>query len=76
MAQLTQFNDFGTQGMFSGDDFFNSIDAHQQDWDLSSEEGHEFELEESSWGQIDEQGLDFDEMDDFEEDIDNFHGAF
>ncbi len=75
MTQFTKLNDFSTADLFSGDDFFNSTDTHQHDWNLSPEED-QFDPEEDTWEQVDDNNLDFDEMDDFDEDVDNFHGAF
>lgn len=71
MAHFTKFTDLNPQ-----DEYLDNADFEQDDWDLIESEDIDFDEDDDTWSQGSIDDLDIDDLDDFEEDADDFHGAF
>lgn len=71
MAHFTKFTDLNPQ-----DEYLDNADFEQDDWDLIESEDIGFDEDDDTWSQGSIDDLDIDDLDDFEEDADDFHGAF
>lgn len=76
MAQFTHFTNLNPEDEYPLDEFLNNADFDQDDWDLDGSEGLNLDQDDDTWGQVGMDDLDFDDLDDFDEDTDDFHGAF
>lgn len=71
MAHFTKFTDLNPQ-----DEYLDNAHFEQDDWDLIESEDIDFDEDDDTWSQGSIDDLDIDDLDDFEEDADDFHGAF
>lgn len=76
MTHFTNFKNLNSRDGYPQDEYLANADFDQDDWDLSDSENFNFDEDDDHWGESGMDELDFDDLDDFEEDSDDFHGAF